>query len=119
MWRPLVIGVAAGIWVAPVALGEVWHVDSEVAVAGDGRSWAGAFRHLQDALTHGELAAGDEIWVAAGAYYPDRTAGKICAPSLPSDGNTLPTLSGIDVRDLDGSTFMISVSPNSPIKTAT
>ncbi|MHC4099965.1 MAG: right-handed parallel beta-helix repeat-containing protein [Planctomycetota bacterium] len=74
MLRLLVIGVAAGIWVASVALGEVWHVDAAVAVAGDGRSWAGAFGHLQDALTHGELAAGDEIWVAAGTYYPDRTA---------------------------------------------
>jgi hypothetical protein len=70
----MMIFAAAGVWAAPVAQADVWHVDVEVAVAGDGRSWADAFRHLQDALTHNELAAGDEIWVAGGTYHPDRTA---------------------------------------------
>ncbi|SHK28882.1 YHYH protein [Rubritalea squalenifaciens DSM 18772] len=35
----------------------------------DGLSWATAFADLQDALASAE--SGDEIWVAAGIYYPD------------------------------------------------
>ncbi|MBU2526799.1 MAG: T9SS type A sorting domain-containing protein [Bacteroidetes bacterium] len=35
----------------------------------DGTSWANAFANLQDAIAIS--ASGDEIWVAAGTYYPD------------------------------------------------
>lgn len=41
-----------------------------------GCSWALAFPTLQDALTLGSLASGDEIWVAEGTYYPDEGAGQ-------------------------------------------
>jgi hypothetical protein len=40
-------------------------------VGGAGTSWADAARHINDVLPL--AAAGDEIWVAAGVYYPDRT----------------------------------------------
>lgn len=40
-------------------------------VGGTGTSWANAARHINDVLPL--AVAGDEIWVAAGVYYPDRT----------------------------------------------
>ena len=60
---------------APGALAETWFVDAAVSKPGDGRSWSGAFQFLQDALHEPDLAAGDEIRVAAGTYLPDRFAG--------------------------------------------
>lgn len=39
---------------------------------GDGTSWATAARHINDVLPL--TIAGDEVWVVAGIYYPDRTA---------------------------------------------
>ncbi len=60
---------------APGALAETWFVDIAVLKPGDGRSWSGAFQFLQDALHEPDLAAGDEIHVAAGTYLPDRFAG--------------------------------------------
>ena len=59
---------------APAAVAGTWHVDAGADAGGDGLSWATAFRHLQDALTHADLAPGDEVRVAAGMYYPDRSA---------------------------------------------
>ncbi len=50
-------------------------MDIAVPTPGDGRSWSGAFQFLQDALHEPDLAAGDEIRVAAGTYLPDRFAG--------------------------------------------
>lgn len=47
----------------------VIYVDADSpATTPDGTSWATAYRDLQDALSKG--IAGDEIWLAAGTYYP-------------------------------------------------
>lgn len=49
------------------------YVDSRASSCGDGRSWATAFKYLQDALTFvSNNGASYEIWVAAGTYRPDR-----------------------------------------------
>jgi parallel beta-helix repeat protein len=56
----------------------IWHVDNNAPdyPPGDGKSWDTAFKYLQDALLNNVfLKAGDEIWVAEGAYKPDQGDG--------------------------------------------
>ncbi|MBL7944381.1 MAG: hypothetical protein JNM00_16595, partial [Flavobacteriales bacterium] len=49
-------------------LGGVIYVDVDAGGADNGTSWANAFNDLQDALAI--AAAGSDIWVAEGYYYP-------------------------------------------------
>jgi len=49
--------------------GQIIYVDANAPACGDGISWPTAYKYLQDAL--GEAQAGNEIWVAEGAYEPD------------------------------------------------
>jgi hypothetical protein len=44
----------------------IWYVDDQMAGSGDGRSWEGAFKTLQEALD--AAVDGDEIWVKASNY---------------------------------------------------
>lgn len=54
---------------AQYAQAKIIHVNSAAGVGGNGTSWLTACRFLQDALAVTE--EGDEVWVAAGTYYPD------------------------------------------------
>ncbi len=45
---------------------DLWKVDIDAAAGGDGRTWATAFQHPQNAIDAARW--GDEIWVAEGAY---------------------------------------------------
>jgi hypothetical protein len=47
----------------------VRHVDLNVAMPGDGSSWATAFDSVQAAIDDAAAAAPCEVWVAAGMYY--------------------------------------------------
>jgi hypothetical protein len=65
------IAVLACTLVVPAHVSaRVWFVDAS-RPGGDGSTWVLAFKHLQDALAV-PPSAGDEIWVAAGTYWPDR-----------------------------------------------
>lgn len=69
---PVSVTTAQGTGHSPhpltIALNRVWYV--ALAAEGDGSSWGSAFGDLQAALTNPLAQAGDEIWVAAGTYYP-------------------------------------------------
>jgi hypothetical protein len=49
------------------------YVDASASGAGTGSNWTDAYTNLQDALA--SAASGDQIWVAAGVYYPDAGGG--------------------------------------------
>ena len=51
------------------ATGTIWYAKPAATGAGDCTTWADACT-LQDALTAGTLAAGDEIWVMQGTHVP-------------------------------------------------
>ncbi len=52
----------------------IWHVKPTGNDVSDGFSWSTAFRTLQHAI--GAACPDDEIWVAAGTYYPDEGGGQ-------------------------------------------
>jgi predicted outer membrane repeat protein len=55
------------------AAGTTIYVDASASGTGTGASWTDAYTKLQDALT--TAVSGDQIWVAAGVYYPDEGVG--------------------------------------------
>ncbi len=50
-------------------------VDNDALISGDGRFWCRPYRYMQDALADARSDSSiEEIWVAAGTYYPDNGA---------------------------------------------
>ena len=70
--------LAGGSLLLPPAAAQsaVIYVDAASSCTGScGGSWADAYPKLQDALA--AAGSGDEIWVAAGVYYPDEGEGQV------------------------------------------
>jgi phosphotriesterase-related protein len=82
--------VVLGLVLILVGTSSTWatvYVDDDAPSGGDGRSWATAFRHLQDVLVPRKARSSDapiEIRVAQGIYRPDRSA---AAPEGTRDRN--------------------------------
>ncbi|MBN1583783.1 MAG: hypothetical protein JXA89_23960, partial [Anaerolineae bacterium] len=84
--HPLIAAIAALVlglglvvtlpWVLdrPALAGGVIFVDATASGAATGLSWTDAYTNVQDALA--AAVADDEIWIAAGVYYPDEGAGQ-------------------------------------------
>ena len=67
--KNLIVSLLAVFVSLALADAKVVYVNAAAGAAGDGTSWSTACRYLQDALVL--TVAGDEVWVAAGTYYPD------------------------------------------------
>ncbi len=76
MIRFLSLLLFGNLLLASSAVAERFYVNASADPGGDGRSWATAFVHLQDALDQTEHWRFDEVWIAGGTYYPDRGAGR-------------------------------------------
>ncbi len=76
----LLIGLGLSLWLGVSVAqaqcpNDLCYVDAGVTLTmTDGLTWTTAYTNLQDALA--EAIAGDEIWVAAGVYYPDEGGGQ-------------------------------------------
>ncbi|MBI3151172.1 MAG: hypothetical protein HYZ21_03515 [Chloroflexi bacterium] len=64
----LVAFTALGVQPARAVV-NIIYVNDDASGAGTGADWTNAFKKLQNALD--AAVAGDQIWVAAGIYYPD------------------------------------------------
>lgn len=75
---------AATITLQPYSGISRWYVNGGVSKSGGGTSWSCAFKTLQEALHYAD--DGDEIWMAAGTYYPDEGLGQTNDDRLASFG---------------------------------
>ncbi len=93
----------------------IWYVDDDAGAGGAGGSWADAFQNVQQALN--AAGVGDQIWVAAGVYYPDegpaqmdddRTESFLLKDDVALYGGFAGTESSLDDRDWIANTTVLS-----------
>ncbi|MGD1846374.1 MAG: choice-of-anchor D domain-containing protein [Salibacteraceae bacterium] len=71
------------------------YVDLNATGANNGTSWGNAFTNLSDAIFN--ATSGDDIWIATGTYYPDRTTIAATAGTLNNQANTFEIKDGVDL----------------------
>lgn len=71
--------VATAGWLAgQPARADIFYVDDDAPLGGDGMSWDTAFKYVQDALA--VVGVGNEIHIAGGAYQPDQSETGVVTP---------------------------------------
>jgi hypothetical protein len=71
--------VATAGWLAgQPARADIFYVDDDAPLGGDGMSWDTAFKYVQDALA--VVGVGNEIHIAGGAYRPDQSETGVVTP---------------------------------------
>jgi predicted outer membrane repeat protein len=69
----LLLAICLVLFDAITTVGQTrYYVNQSVSESGDGRSWATAFKHPQEAIDAASELVADEIWVAKGTYYPTK-----------------------------------------------
>ncbi|MBU0617296.1 MAG: hypothetical protein KKI02_06250, partial [Planctomycetes bacterium] len=81
---PIVFSMVAVLMLAAPAAEAQIFVKAAAVGANNGLDWANAYTDLQSAL--GVAVSGDQIWVAAGTYKPDRGTGDRSAKFTMVDG---------------------------------
>lgn len=77
-----------------------WYVKANAPAGGNGLSWATAFQKLSDALTVPTFAPCDnQIWVAAGTYYPPASGGMRMVDKVAIYGGFLGTETNLSQRN--------------------
>ena len=95
-----------GLAVCSLSQGRIIYVDDDAPLGGDGASWSGAYKYLQDALAVAQ--EGDEVRVAQGIYNPDCNA---FSPSGSGDREASFKLSyGLTLKG--GYAGLVGVDPN-------
>lgn len=85
-----------------------WYVDASVTTSGDGTSWGTAFKTIQEGADAANVAGGDTINVAAGAYNENVVIDK----SLTLEAASRPVINGDTTSDgvPDGSCITVSAN---------
>jgi len=73
---------------------EIIYVDADASMGGDGQTWGTAYKYLQDALAI--AGDGNDIWVAAGTYYPDEDEGANVDPNDRTE--TFQLINGVAIK---------------------
>ena len=68
----LILFMGICLFVSAVATAQTrYHVNQAIATSGDGKSWAAAFKTLQEGINAASSSVADELWVAKGTYVPN------------------------------------------------